>query len=109
MFKVIFNYNSIDFSVQCYKKEKIKDIYERCKSKNNLNIENTYFLYKGLVIEKEQTFIEVANLEDKERKIMNIIIVSVEQSIVEQKKIKSKEIICQKCSESSFLNIKNYK
>ena len=109
MYKVIFNYLSIDYPVECEKNEKIKDIYERCKSKINLNIENTYFLYKGLLLGKEQSFQEVANIQDKERKIINIIIVSVKESIVEQKKVRSKEIICSNCYENSFLNIKKYK
>ena len=65
MYKVIFNYLSIDYPVECEKNEKIKDIYERCKSKINLNIENTYFLYKGLLLGKEQSFQEVANIQDK--------------------------------------------
>ena len=109
MYKVIFNYQSIDFSVQCQKNEKIKDIYKRCESEKNLNIDNPFFIYNGMIIDKEQSFQELANIQDKDRKIMNIIIESVYKSEVKQKKIRSKETICPECYEISLLNIKNYR
>ena len=109
MYKIRFIYQSLDYSIQCEANEKIKDIYERCLSENNLNIANSYLLYNGEIIDKEKSFQELANFEDKGKKIMSIIIASAYQSIVEQKKIKSKETICSECGENSLLNINNYK
>lgn len=109
MYKIKFIYQSIDCIVQCSKKEKFKDIYERCKSENKLKIEEPFFLYNGTIVDKEKAFEDIASLEDKNRKLMNVLIEPVNKSIIAEKKIKSKEIICPKCSENCLLNIKNYK
>ena len=109
MYKVIFNYQSIDFPVQCLLNEKIKDVYKRIKSEKNLNLANPFFIYNGMLIDIEKTFQELANIQDKERKIMNIIVDSENKSVVEEKCIKSKEIICSECGENCLLNINKYK
>ena len=55
------------------------------------------------------TFHEQANEFDKTRFKMNIIVVNNSKDISGVKEIISKDIICPKCKENLFIDIKNFK
>ena len=110
MAEVEFIYNGINTIIQCNLNEKMKDIYNRFKDKVNLKNKNIYYTYNGKVgINEELKFEEIANIEDKTRKKMNIIIFDNIEEIKEKEIIKSKYIICPECKENIRMNINEYK
>ena len=109
MAKVIFNYKSIDTTILCKTDETFKSIKERLKTKLKEDISKTFILYNGKCINEEQTFKEVANIFDRERNTINVILLEGDNLPKKDKFVISKEIICQKCYENSFIKIKEFK
>ena len=72
MAKVVFAYDKIYVTIKCMPEEKIKDIYQRFLSEIELDINKINFLYKENEVNGELTFEQLANQEDKDRKIMKI-------------------------------------
>lgn len=106
-----FEYNCNRLEIQCNLKEKMKDIINQFITKSSANKNSIYFLYGGAVIKEESLLSEIISNVDKSRKQMNILVNSVNQDPNEDENnsiIKSKEIICPKCSEHINLLIKNY-
>ena len=107
---VEFNYNGIITTIECNFKEKMKDIFQKFSDKVKTLDKNIFYLYDGKVrINEELTFEEIANLEDKKRKKMKIIVFENELELQKENKIKSKNIICPTCKENIKMDIKNYK
>ena len=80
-------------------------------SKNDIPIENLYFLYNGVLFNLELTFSQVANSFDKERNMMSLLAYQRDSTISNNntnKIIISKEIICTKCLEPARMKIKDY-
>ena len=92
---VIFNFEGIDVIIQCSKNEKMKDICQKYVNKIYKNINSLIFLYGGnQIINFNLNFNEQANIIDKERNIMKILVYKNEDN----------ECICPKCGEKIKLN-----
>ena len=100
MATVEFTLNGNQIYVPCYFNEKMKDIINRCQIKVNCDLGSAQFLYGGNILNLESTFSNLANQIDKERKIMNILVIFNKASIyLNGGIIKSKEVICPECKE----------
>ena len=106
--QVVFIYNSLKEIIQCKFNDIMEDICNKFASKIKKNIKNFIFLHNGNVINKNNTFGEQANNEEKKDCIMTILVnENVEDS--NKKKIKiSKEVICH-CKEDAIMRIEDYK
>ena len=93
--------------IQCKENDKLEDIIQRYSLKIEKDIKEMIFLYSGNIIDKNKTFNELANSEDKQRKIMSIIIYN--QSSENNNLKQSKYIICPKCNDLTKINIKDYR
>ena len=112
MSQIEFVYNGVITIIQCNPNEKFNDIEQKLSTKIDINLNSVYYLYSGKVIDnKKQTFLEMANNLDKERKQMNIQIFDMEQKEdkTENSLIKSSQIICPECGNNCLLNVINYK
>ena len=74
MTKIIFAFNDVETTIQCKIGEKIKDVYLRFLSEKTINYHQIYFIYNGYIIDENSTFQEIANISDKERNTINILI-----------------------------------
>ena len=70
--KVIFNFEEIDVTIQCSKKEKMKDICQKYVNQIDKKINSLIFLYEGNQLNFNLNFDEQANKIDKERNVMKI-------------------------------------
>ena len=108
MVSVEFVDNGIKTIIQCNENDKLEDIIQRYCLKTQKNIEKMIFLYSGNIItNKNKTLNELANLEDKKRKIISILIDNKSSDNKNLKK--SKYIICPKCNDLTKINIKDYR
>ena len=89
----------------------MKIVCDKFKEKSNIEQNaNIIYSYDGKVgLNEELTFEEIANLEDKKRNKMNILVYENEPEIIHKDKIKSKNIICPKCNENIKMDLKDYK
>ena len=107
--KAIFNVNSENITILCKTNERFKDILKRLEIKIKIDINKVFFLYNGNKLDPELKYDEIINQEDKSKNIMNIIGYEMNNTIIkEEKKIISKNIICNKCKEEAFISINNY-
>ena len=102
MFKIIFNYESIETEVQCKQENKMKKIFEHFCQKRGLGINNLIFNYNGSIINEELELNQLVNSLDRERKILNILVFSKEGEMIKETIEKSKDIICPKCREKKM-------
>ena len=109
MVEAIFNYEGINITIQCERNEKMKDIIDRFLIKIKYKENNLYYLYNGTKINYELTFNEQANIIDKNRKQMNIIVNKNDEIKIINKEIISKNIICPICKENVLINYDNFK
>ena len=110
MAEVIFNYEGDIRTIMCNINDKMADIISKyILSIKEIENNNLYFLYNGMKINKELTFIEQAKELDKNRKKMNIIVTKIIDDIKIKNEIISKDIICPKCKEISLIDINNFK
>ena len=111
MAQVIFQYNGITTTIECQENQKIFEIFKNFLNESNLNENEANYFYDGKQIsefDKNSTFYEMANSFDKEKKKMDIIVLSNENENG-KKLIKTKNIICPECGEKIKLKIRNYK
>ena len=87
----------------------MNDIIDRFLRKIKYKENNLYYLYNGTKINYELTFNEQANIIDKNRKQMNIIINKNDEIKIINKKIISKYIICHMCKENVLIIFDNFK
>ena len=101
--KVIFIYNGNKIIIQCISNEKLNIICERFINKLQLDKSKIYYyLYNGKLINKELSFEEQINNEDKKEYKMNIIV--DEMNKINNDNIKeSEEIICPECNENILI------
>ena len=96
MAEVEFYYNGNNINIQYNKYEKIKEIFNKFLSKIGAYQNSFVFIYNGNIIEnKELTFDELSNIEDKKRNKMNILVSRAlcsnsSQFIYEECKVKDK-------------------
>ena len=115
MAEIEFKYNGNIILIQCDENENMKEIYKRFLNKTQLEKDNLYFIYGGKNLEnsEELNFNQIANSIDKERKKMNILVNKNnndnKNEYLENKLIKSTDIICPDCGENIKIKIANYK
>ena len=109
MINVIFTLNGFQTNIQATKEEKMKIICQRFASKSGIDINDINFIYGGEQINLELSFNQQANQIDKNKNEMNILVYERTQTIINEAKIQSKEIICPKCFENCKISIENYK
>ena len=108
--KIIFTFHGMKTTMQCNKKEKLRNVMKRYGTKEKIDINKLYLLYNGIKVNEELSFEQLANREDKKMNMMNILIDEINNStIIEDKIEKSKDIICPKCKENILIEIKGYK
>ena len=85
--KVIFVYEGREVIIQCIKDEKMKDICQKYGNKINKDINSLVYLYGGNQLNFNLNYNEQANIIDKERNIMKVLVYD------------NNEYICNKCGE----------
>lgn len=76
MATVDFLYNGKNLTIQCNNNDSMKEIVNKFLFKSSLNINSVYFLYGGnKLLDYDITFDNLANLDDKFRNKMNILVV----------------------------------
>jgi len=90
----IFNFEGREVIIQCSKNEKMKDICQRYTNKINININSLIFLYGGNQLNFNLNFNEQANIIDKQKNEMKVLVYKNENN----------EYICPKCGEKIKLN-----
>ena len=111
MVEIEFNYNGKIIVIQSNKEEKLKDVFDKFKTKSNIESNSIYFMYSGNILKEDKlTFEEIISEEDRRRNKMNIIVNDVSNSNPEEEEIitKLKEIICPECGESIKMHIEGY-
>ena len=91
---VIFNFQGVDILIQCSKEEKMKDICQKLATKIERNVNSLVFLYGGSNLNFQLSFKDQANIIDKERNEMKVLVYKNE----------SDELSCPKCGEKINLN-----
>ena len=74
MAKAEFLYNGDKIVIHCDVKDKLESIFQKFSIKIQKNVDELCFLYGGKFIDKNSTYIKLANSIDKERKIISIIV-----------------------------------
>ena len=111
MARVIFFYEGIKEKIYCNANDKMKDIVNKFLTKINKQneIEKLYILYHWKYINYDLTFNELANEEDRKKGRIEITVNRKEEIKKERKQFISKDVICPKCKENTFMDIKNFK
>jgi len=91
---VIFSFEVRDISMHCSIDDKMKDICQKFANKIKRNFNSLYFLYGGNQLNFQLSFKEQANLIDKERNKMKVLVY----------KNDSDELSCPKCGKKIYLN-----
>ena len=110
--QIEFNFDGVNTNIQCKENEKLKDIFKSLKFKVKAENKILIYMYNGITIQNEEsTFNEIANLDDKKRGKMNILVVEGEIPEVPHQDIfiKSNNIICPECEEDIKFRIEDYK
>jgi len=111
MEKVIFTFNGINTIIQCNIEDKMKDVCNKFVNKIGIDINLIYFLYNGIQLNLDMTLNQQINNIDRDKNEMNILVYEKLKStiIIDDGKIKSKEIICPKCKENCKIKFEDYK
>ena len=109
MEKVEFTLNGIKTNVLCSKDDQLKDICRKFATKAQKDFDTLYFIYNGNKLNMELSFNQQANQIDKERNEMSVLVNEKTNTVINENKAKSKEIICPKCGEACLINFNNYK
>ena len=109
MVNVIFLFNEEKSVMQCEKNDKLIDICKNYVSKIGNNINKLYFIYNGNQVNLELTFDEHVDSIDRNLNEMKILVHEKNKTIDIDEMKQSREIICPKCNESCFINIRDYK
>ena len=92
--KVIFYFDGADYEIQCKKEDLFKDICQKFANKIQKNINSFIFLYNGNILNFQLKFKDQANLTDKKRNEMKVLVYKKEDG----------EYMCPKCGEKIKLN-----
>ncbi len=90
----IFTLDGIEVTIQCSKKEKMKDICQRFAIKAQINPDSFVFLYGGDKLNFDLTFKDQANSIDNGNNEMKVLVYKLEYE----------EVKCPKCGEKIMLN-----
>ena len=111
MEEIEFKYKDFRILVQCSQDEKFKEILKKLDTILKIDLKSQNLIYSNEEkINEELTFNDIANEEDKSKKLMKIIIAEKPISSLSSNKsiIKSKEVICPECGETAIFNITDY-
>ena len=109
MAEIKFTYIGRETLIQCKNEDKLKDICEQFCTKQQKDIDKLIFIYSGEVLNLELKLKEVINKTDKENKKMNVLVYDRDTTNIDERIIKSKDIICPKCGELCLINFEEYK
>jgi hypothetical protein len=90
---VAFTFEGIKVKIQCSTNDKVKDICQKYANKIERNVNSLVFLYGGSNLNFQLSFKEQANIIDRERNEMNILVYKNEN-----------DLTCTKCGEKINLN-----
>ena len=90
---VIFTFEGINVKIQCSTNDKMKDICQKYANKIERNVNSLVFLYGGSNLNFQLSFKEQANIIDRERNEMSILVYKNEN-----------DLTCTKCGEKINLN-----
>jgi len=94
MAKIIFTLNNVETGIQCNIDEKIKEVYLRFLAEKKIfNNSNICFIYNEYIINENSTFQDIANISDKKRNSINLLVKEINKEIINQYLINSNEII----------------
>ena len=105
MSKITFVYKGSEFIVQCEKNAKMSSVLNSYFNKSLLPRNSVYFLCNGEILNDDMTEDKIALSEDNKKKILVYDYNDNNQDEI----IKSNEIICNTCKESSRIEINDYK
>ena len=108
MSKIIFNYQGTEIIIQCSIDKIMKDIFQEFSLKAEIDVNKIYFIYNGNIINEEIYFNQLINKEDRNRKIMNILVNDKSETIINENICQSKEIICPECKQRILSYYFNY-
>jgi len=107
---VIFTYSGKQVVMPCATNERLSLICKRFITKLQLDIsKNYYYLYGGNILNKELSFEEQANNEDKSEERMNIIVYDEMKTIINDNIKEAKEVLCPECKENALIKIEEYR
>ena len=92
--KVVYTLEGIEVLIECSKDEKIKDICQNYANTIEKDINTLIFIYSGMLLNSDLTFEEQANMFDKERNQMNVLVF----------KYDNYEYVCYKCNQKFKIN-----
>ena len=101
MSEITFVYKGDECIIQCEKNEKMSAVINSFYTKTLLPKDSVYFLFNGDKIDTEMTEDKIPLSEDNKKKILVYDYNDKDQDEI----IKSKEIICKTCKESSRIEI----
>ena len=96
MINVIFTFDGFKTIIKCLKEDKMKNICLKYASKIHIDINSIYFLYAGNKVNFDLTYEQQANIIDKNKNEMNILVYKYEKE----------KFVCPKCGESIKLDTK---
>ena len=103
MSKIIFVYKGNNILVQCAKQEKMSSVIDGFYNKSLAPRNSVYFICNGDLLDNELTEDKIPCNESNQKKIL--VFDHNEKGVDEI--IKSNEIICKTCKESSQIDISN--
>ena len=112
MSKVDFKFNGGSTIIQCNDNDSMDTICNRFSEKVQIDVNKLIFSYNGKggsEFNKTLSFSGMANLEDKIKNKMTVLVYTNEVNNNTNNIIKSKSVICPECKEISKLKINNYK
>ena len=89
--EVIFSLKGVQTKIKCNKEDLMKDILEKYKAKDNVDISSMYLLYKGNKINPFITFKEQLAEEDKKKNVMDISCIQMSRRNTVRKSSKRKK------------------
>ena len=78
---VIFIFEGINIKIQCSTDDLMKDICQKYANKIGRNINSLVFLYGGSNLNFQLSFKEQANIIDKERNEMNVLVYKMKTNL----------------------------
>ena len=107
LIRLTYHFNSCQTPLNCYLKEKIKDIYRSFLSKINPERKQVISLYNNYELNEEMTIEEIITETDRKKKKLDIYLYEICDA--DKIKINIKDINCPYCKENIFINFDNYK
>jgi surface protein len=89
--EIIFTFNGAQTKIKCNREDLMRDIIERYKEKDNLDLSNMFLLYKGNKVNPFITFEEQLAEEDKNKNTMEISCLQMSKRHTTFKSLKRKK------------------